>query len=435
MATVGYAAMASFIVLDLNSKHVGHGATAFAAFAFTVVITRRNRRRPAGSPWTGPLCRGRRRGLRRGARADRACALARTGIAGAVGMGLAFALIYPSLSLVVVNSVPDSRRGSALGTFTAFFDIGFAVGGPLTGLAASLGGYSAAFWLGSAFALAAIAVVGTAPQNAGLAGARRGLSLRTGSTGPGARRPARGPSRPRPAAGCHAADRCGRGDGPSPRAARLVLSHVGAALVQLLVAGQQVGPVLAQPVEPDLAHLAAQVERRRRRSSPAPASSSSSRSGSTCSGASLTPGISGAIRTPVRIPARFSSATASIRLRGCGVCGSVVAPRLLVERRDREVGGELGRARRSPSSARGRGGAAATWSAPSRGWRSRASPPRSPASACSGPRPTGRGRCWCRARRARPSTTAAPSSARTSSGTLTLTTISRSKSSRALKSR
>ena len=35
------------------------------------------------------------------------------------------------------------------------------------------------------------------------------------------------------------------------------------------------------------------------------------------------PGISGAIRTPVGMPARFSSATASIRLRGCGVCGSL----------------------------------------------------------------------------------------------------------------
>ncbi len=76
---VGYAAMASFIVLDLNSKHVGHGATAFAAFAFTVVITRLHRRRPAGPPRPGSLCRGRRRGLRRRARADRACALARTG--------------------------------------------------------------------------------------------------------------------------------------------------------------------------------------------------------------------------------------------------------------------------------------------------------------------------------------------------------------------
>lgn len=158
MATVGYAAMASFIVLDLNSKHVGHGATAFAAFATTVVITR-----AIGGDLPdrlGPVrCAA-------GAAAVSAVGLALIALAhslvlalaGAIGMGLAFALIYPSLSLVVVNSVPDSRRGSALGTFTAFFDIGFAVGGPLTGLAASLGGYSAAFWLGSAFALATIAV-------------------------------------------------------------------------------------------------------------------------------------------------------------------------------------------------------------------------------------------------------------------------------------
>jgi MFS family permease len=158
MATVGYAAMASFIVLDLNSKDVGHGATAFAAFASTVVITRAiggdlpDRLGPvrcaAGAAAVSAI------GLALIALADSLP----VALAGAVGMGLAFALIYPSLSLVVVNSVPDSRRGSALGTFTAFFDIGFAVGGPLTGLAASLGGYSAAFWLGSAFALATIAV-------------------------------------------------------------------------------------------------------------------------------------------------------------------------------------------------------------------------------------------------------------------------------------
>ena len=55
----------------------------------------------------------------------------------------------------------------------------------------------------------------------------------------------------------------------------------------------------------------------------APASPTAATSSSTWPGASLTPGISGAIRTPVGIPARASSATASIRLRGCGVCGSV----------------------------------------------------------------------------------------------------------------
>ncbi|MFL5892080.1 MAG: MFS transporter [Solirubrobacterales bacterium] len=156
LATVGYAAMASFIVLDLNSKHIGHGATAFAAFATTVVVTRLvggdlpDRVGPvrcaAGAAAVSAV------GLTLIALADSLT----VALAGAVGMGIAFALIYPSLSLVVVNGVPDDRRGAALGTFTAFFDIGFAVGGPLTGLAASLGGYSAAFWLGAAFAVATI---------------------------------------------------------------------------------------------------------------------------------------------------------------------------------------------------------------------------------------------------------------------------------------
>jgi MFS family permease len=161
LATVGYAAMASFIVLDLGSKHIGHGATAFAAFAVTVVVTRL-----AGGDLPdriGPIrCAA-------GAAAVSAAGLVlialteslAIALAGAVCMGVAFALIYPSLSLVVVNSVADSRRGAALGTFTAFFDMGFLLGGPLTGLAASLGGYSAAFWVAAACAVGAVVVTST----------------------------------------------------------------------------------------------------------------------------------------------------------------------------------------------------------------------------------------------------------------------------------
>ncbi len=55
----------------------------------------------------------------------------------------------------------------------------------------------------------------------------------------------------------------------------------------------------------------------------APASAQSRTISSTCSGESLMPGISGATSTPTGIPASLSSAIASIRLRGCGVAGSV----------------------------------------------------------------------------------------------------------------
>jgi MFS family permease len=158
LATVGYAAMASFIVLDLDANGTGHGAAAFTALAVTVVLTRL-----VGGDLPdrfGPLrCAA-------GAAAIEVVGLALialatslpVALAGAVGMGAAFALIYPSLSLVVVNSVSESRRGAALGTFTAFFDIGMGLGGPLAGLAVSLAGYSAAFWLASACALGTLAV-------------------------------------------------------------------------------------------------------------------------------------------------------------------------------------------------------------------------------------------------------------------------------------
>jgi len=53
------------------------------------------------------------------------------------------------------------------------------------------------------------------------------------------------------------------------------------------------------------------------------------------------PGISGAIRMPVGMPTRLSSATASSRARGCGVCGSVER-HLRVERRDRQVRVDVG---------------------------------------------------------------------------------------------
>jgi predicted MFS family arabinose efflux permease len=75
-------------------------------------------------------------------------------IAGAIGMGAAFSLLFPSLSLVAINRVGPERRGKAMGTFTAAFDLGMLVGSPLVGAAAAISGYSAAFYVAAVAALA-----------------------------------------------------------------------------------------------------------------------------------------------------------------------------------------------------------------------------------------------------------------------------------------
>jgi predicted MFS family arabinose efflux permease len=82
-------------------------------------------------------------------------------LAGAVVIGIGFSMLFPSLALMVVGEVGDDRRGSALGAFTAFFDIGVGLGGPIAGATASLAGYPAVFVLGSAAALCTAALAAT----------------------------------------------------------------------------------------------------------------------------------------------------------------------------------------------------------------------------------------------------------------------------------
>jgi MFS family permease len=152
LASVGYAAVAAFVVLHLDARDIGHGATVFGAFATMVVLTRL-----VGGDLpdrVGP------------ARVATAAAVVETvgliviatagslavALAGALAMGAAFSLLYPSLSLIVVDRVPASRRGSALGTFTACFDAGVGLGAPIAGLAAALAGYEGAFLVGAAAA-------------------------------------------------------------------------------------------------------------------------------------------------------------------------------------------------------------------------------------------------------------------------------------------
>lgn len=161
LGSIGYAAVASFVVLHLDDRGIGHGAAVFGAFATMVVLTRLL----AGDlpDRVGP---GR---VAIGAALVEAAGLATlalaqslpVAIAGALAIGAAFSLLYPSLSLIVVDRVPESGRGAALGTFTAFFDAGVGLGAPLAGLAAALTDYEGAFLLASAIALACAALIAT----------------------------------------------------------------------------------------------------------------------------------------------------------------------------------------------------------------------------------------------------------------------------------
>lgn len=158
LATFGYAALAGFVVLHLDARGIGHGAAVFTAFAVSVVAARLL----AGSL---PDRLGAAR-CAAGAAAIEAAGLVAVGfasslavaLAGAVAMGAAFSTIFPSLALLVINRVDDDRRGVAMGTFTACFDIGVGLGAPIAGAAAAVGGYDLSFFVAAGFALMSMAL-------------------------------------------------------------------------------------------------------------------------------------------------------------------------------------------------------------------------------------------------------------------------------------
>lgn len=161
LVSAGFAAMAAFVVLHMKDEGISGGAWVFTAFAASLVLSRL----VAGglpdriSPRKVALV----------AALFEALGLAIIGVAetlpvalgGAVVMGWAFSVLYPSLSLIVLDRVPESRRGSAFGTFTATFDLGVALGAPLVGVVVSLGNYETGFLFAALLALAVAATQAT----------------------------------------------------------------------------------------------------------------------------------------------------------------------------------------------------------------------------------------------------------------------------------
>ncbi|TMC62299.1 MAG: MFS transporter, partial [Chloroflexi bacterium] len=97
----------------------------------------------------------------------------------AVGLGLGTAMVYPTL-LAAVGDVAEPRwRGSALGVYRLWRDLGFAAGAILAGIVADAAGIPAAIWL--------VAIVTAGSGFVVLVRMRETLAFqsRFGDTGPG----------------------------------------------------------------------------------------------------------------------------------------------------------------------------------------------------------------------------------------------------------
>jgi MFS family permease len=161
LANLGYAALAGFVVLHLRARGIGGGAGVFTAFAVAVFASRLVLSRVPD-----------RAGARRTASTAgllEALGLAIIAVAhsllvalcGAIVVGVGFSMLFPSLALMVVGRVGEDRRGSALGAFTAFFDIGVGLGGPIAGATAAIAGYPSVFMLAAGAALCTAALAAT----------------------------------------------------------------------------------------------------------------------------------------------------------------------------------------------------------------------------------------------------------------------------------
>jgi MFS family permease len=163
LANIGYAALAGFVVLALKARGIGGGASVFTAFAVAVFASRLVLSRVpdrAGARRTATAA-----GLLEalGLTVIAAATSLTVALIGALIVGVGFSMLFPSLALMVVGEVEDDRRGSAMGAFTAFFDIGVGLGGPIAGATAALAGYPAVFYV-SAVAALGTAVLAAAPE-------------------------------------------------------------------------------------------------------------------------------------------------------------------------------------------------------------------------------------------------------------------------------
>jgi len=158
LATTGFGAIASFMVLFYAHNHWNNAAYALTSFGASFVIAR--------------LLFAHAIDRFGGFRCSFVCLAGEIGglvflwlahvpamaFAGAALTGFGFSLVFPALGVEAVNCVTPENRGSALGVYTAFADLSLGVTGPLVGLIVVGLGYSNIFLFAALAALVALGI-------------------------------------------------------------------------------------------------------------------------------------------------------------------------------------------------------------------------------------------------------------------------------------
>jgi MFS family permease len=156
LATVGFAALGAFAALDFQHQGWSGAGLALTGFGLAYIVTRM-----IFGNWPDRFG---------GARvASWSLAIECVGqvllwlapgpavaFAGAILTGIGFSLVFPSFGIEAVKRVPPASRGSALGAYAACFDVGFGLGGPVTGIIAGAFGYPSVFAAGALGTIAAL---------------------------------------------------------------------------------------------------------------------------------------------------------------------------------------------------------------------------------------------------------------------------------------
>lgn len=158
-ANVAYAAMAGFLVLLMRDRGPG-GKYAFAAFALCVLFTRTllgslpDRLGPRKTLFIGLAM------LIAGLFIIATTRNPSIGTLASALVGLGYSFPWPSLAVIVVRSVADNERATALGALNAFFDLFVSLGALASGALATKFGYTSVFWLAAASGICAAVLAG-----------------------------------------------------------------------------------------------------------------------------------------------------------------------------------------------------------------------------------------------------------------------------------